>query len=303
MFVEVDLHCVRVMLLCLSMQMASTIGSIQASGLLVRARQVCAAPQTRPMRMAVGQWHEADVPVVVKGTRPPMKVRMRCISSPCFSVTVAFGMPLLDCAKGAAGIPHTHANIFWGARRQTLTEAAKGSWRAGQSPATDTCVCCLQMYTDLKAELEDVQGAFCPGLEAPFGQLNIAFKRLVTPNALNPDGTVPPSTHPGLPWWDMMRYMWRGVASVRVRNLTAVLANTLNPHVRPRDERLALTAATLSILVAAGKIDMTTTNITAHAHALPPDASLGECWASGTVLFVVRCLQHTPLLVPGARGP
>lgn len=54
--------------------MASTIGSIQASGLLVRARQVCAAPQTRPMRMAVGRWHEADVPVVVKGTRPPMKV-------------------------------------------------------------------------------------------------------------------------------------------------------------------------------------------------------------------------------------
>jgi hypothetical protein len=56
-------------------QMASTIGSVQASGLLVRARQVCAPPSTRPMRMAVGRWHAADVPVVVKGTRPPMKVR------------------------------------------------------------------------------------------------------------------------------------------------------------------------------------------------------------------------------------
>jgi hypothetical protein len=141
------------------------------------------------------------------------------------------------------------------------------------------------MYTDLKAELEDVQGAFCPGLEAPFGQLNIAFKRLVTPNALNPDGTVPPSVHPGLPWWDMMRYMWRGVTSVRVRNLTAVLANTLNPHVRPRDERLALTAATLSISLAAGRIDLTTTNITAHAHALPPDGSLGECTCYRPVAF------------------
>jgi hypothetical protein len=148
------------------------------------------------------------------------------------------------------------------------------------------------MYTDIKAELEDVQGAFCPGLEAPFGQLNIAFKRLVTPNALNPDGTVPPSVHPGLPWWDMMRYMWRGVASVRVRNLTAVLANTLNPHVRPRDERLALTAATLSVSMAAGRIDMTTTSITAHAHALPPDSSLGRstaasCQATGLHAFVL----------------
>lgn len=65
-----------------------------------------------------------------------------------------------------------------------------------------------------------------------------------------------------------------------MRNLTAVVANTLNPHVRPRDERLALTAATLSISLAAGRIDMTTTNITAHAHALPPDNNLGECIAA-----------------------
>jgi hypothetical protein len=27
------------------------------------------------MRMAVGLWHEADAQIVVKGTRPPMKVR------------------------------------------------------------------------------------------------------------------------------------------------------------------------------------------------------------------------------------
>jgi hypothetical protein len=56
------------------MQMAATIGSVGASGLLIRARQVAAPPQTRPMRMAVGLWHEADAPIVVKGTRPPMKV-------------------------------------------------------------------------------------------------------------------------------------------------------------------------------------------------------------------------------------
>lgn len=56
--------------------MAATIGSLGASGLLIRARQLCAPPQTKPMRMAVGLWHHADVPVVVKGTRPPMKVRL-----------------------------------------------------------------------------------------------------------------------------------------------------------------------------------------------------------------------------------
>lgn len=67
-------YCCAAVCLFALFQMAATIGSAQASGLLVRARQVCAPPQTRPMRMAVGRWHAADVPMVVKGTRPPMKV-------------------------------------------------------------------------------------------------------------------------------------------------------------------------------------------------------------------------------------
>ena len=73
-----------------------------------------------------------------------------------------------------------------------------------------------------------------------------------------------------------MGYMWRGVANVRLRGLTAVLANTANPHVGVRDEKLALTAATLGISVAAGKIDVTTTNMSAMAHAVAPDAGPGQ---------------------------
>jgi len=55
-----------------------------------------------------------------------------------------------------------------------------------------------------------------PGLEAAFGQLNAAFKRLTVPSAIQPDGSLPSPPAPGtpmgvpLPWWDMMRYMWRG---------------------------------------------------------------------------------------------
>jgi hypothetical protein len=143
------------------------------------------------------------------------------------------------------------------------------------------------MYTDIKAELDDVSGAFCPGLEAPFGQLNAAFKRLLTPNALNPDGSVPPSQHPGLPWWDMMRYMWRGLASVKARGLTVVMANSLNPHLAPRNDRIALTAATLSLSMAAGRIDLTTTNMSAHAHATPPDSSL-SAWRAWS-----GCAEHS----------
>jgi hypothetical protein len=56
--------------------MAANIGSIGACGFLIRARQSCLPPQYTPSRFRVGGWHAADVPIVVKGTRPPMKVRM-----------------------------------------------------------------------------------------------------------------------------------------------------------------------------------------------------------------------------------
>lgn len=55
-------------------QMAASIGSLGACGFLIRARQACAAPQLTYSRFKVGAWHAADVPIVVKGTRPPMKV-------------------------------------------------------------------------------------------------------------------------------------------------------------------------------------------------------------------------------------
>jgi hypothetical protein len=54
--------------------MAASIGSIGACGFLIRARQAAAAPQTTDSRFRVGHWHAAGVPIVVKGTRPPMKV-------------------------------------------------------------------------------------------------------------------------------------------------------------------------------------------------------------------------------------
>eukprot|EP00775_Hariotina_reticulata_P010874 gene10874-11028_t len=208
-------------------EMAASIGQLGASGLLIRARQLAAPPQMRPLRMAVGTWHSADVPVVVKGTRPPMK-----------------------------------------------------------------------MYTDLKAELDDVQGGFCPGMEAPFGQLNIAFKRLTVPNALNADGSVPPSIHPGLPWWDMMAYMWRGTAAVRVNRLTAILANSQDPHVGMQHPKLELTAATLNVAVlGGGRIDVTSTNMSSCAHAVAPVAMPAFHLPQVTLSFLINAKM------PGGRNP
>lgn len=69
--------------------------------------------------------------------------------------------------------------------------------------------------------------------------------------------------------------MWRGTAGVRVRGLTAVMATSESPHVGPDDPRIVLTAATLGLGVAAGRIDLTTTHISAVAHAMGPDQGRG----------------------------
>jgi hypothetical protein len=72
---------------------AAKVKHLGASGLLIRARQLAAAPQLRSMRMKVGRWHGADVPVVIKGTRPPMKVNPACISN-CFGTSCTRGSGL-----------------------------------------------------------------------------------------------------------------------------------------------------------------------------------------------------------------
>jgi hypothetical protein len=141
------------------------------------------------------------------------------------------------------------------------------------------------MYTDLKAEIEDLQGGFCPGMEAAFGQLNQAFKRLTTPNQLSADGSVPPSTTVPLPWWDMMRYMWRGTAAVRLRNLAVVLANSGQPHVGAQDPRIVLHASTFSVAMVAGRIDITSTDMSTVAFARGPDAGPGGRGVNTTEAF------------------
>lgn len=90
--------------------------------------------------------------------------------------------------------------------QQELQTFRVGHWHAAGVPiSVKGTRAPIKAYTDLKAEIDDCQGGFCPAMEAAFGQLNVAFKRLVAPNALNPDGTVIANTKPVLPWWDMMR--------------------------------------------------------------------------------------------------
>lgn len=92
------------------------------------------------------------------------------------------------------------------------------------------------------------------------------------PHSLNSDGTVPPRTTPGLAVWDTMRYTWRGVATLRLRNVDATLGTVLSPHITEFDPRLNLVASTITVVISAGKMEATATGMTAVAYAPAPSA-------------------------------
>lgn len=75
----------------------------------------------------------------------------------------------------------------------------------------------------------------------------------------------------------MLRYQWRGTAAVRVRGLTATLANTAGTRLGPHDQRAVLTAATMSAgMPGGGRIELTTTDLSCMAYGVAPDAGMGE---------------------------
>ncbi len=109
-----------------------------------------------------------------------------------------------------------------------------GRWhRVSMSAAVKGCRAPQKMYTDLKLEMDDVVGNYSSGYEATWTQLAQASKRMVTPSSVAPDGAPVAAGGPSLPWWDMMRYMWRGVAKLTVRGLSATLSKAIAPEVRP----------------------------------------------------------------------
>ncbi len=122
-------------------------------------------------------------------------------------------------------------------------------------------------------------------MEAIFGQLNFGFKRLITPNQIGPDCLPAHSTAPTLPWWDQIRYMWRGCAAISIRGVGIVLAHGHNPHICAHETRSALSAASLHVSKAGGRIEIKTADLSVVAYARAPDAGAGARgrlrWAAG----------------------
>lgn len=70
----------------------------------------------------------------------------------------------------------------------------------------------VKVYTDLQVSVQDVQSWYSVGLEPVVALLSQAGKRL---SPSDPDKTRLPSA--SLPFWDMMRFVWRGQIGLTAR--------------------------------------------------------------------------------------
>ncbi|KAF5836548.1 hypothetical protein DUNSADRAFT_5785 [Dunaliella salina] len=106
----------------------------------------------------------------------------------------------------------------------------------------------MKTYTDLRSEMEDVVASGGMGLEPTIAQVIKAFKRLIPPDNMKPDGTAVSSLpgNPRLRQSDKMRYVWRGCARLGINRMKLIFGT--RPVAQPlpqHDPHVVLTSNTL----------------------------------------------------------
>jgi len=131
----------------------------------------------------------------------------------------------------------------------------------------------MKTYTDLRCEMEDLHVSGGMGLEPTVAQLTKAFKRLIPPDNMKPDGTAVSSLpgNPRLRQSDKMRYVWRGGLRLGINRMklifgTGAVAQPLPQH----DPHMVLTANTLCWTVGTGKMDVASTGVAVMGYARSP---------------------------------
>ncbi|KXZ43624.1 hypothetical protein GPECTOR_85g354 [Gonium pectorale] len=172
----------------------------------------------------------------------------------------------------------------------------------------------MKTYTDLRIEADGMSGAFSTALEPALAQLAKALKQRVVPpqpTALRPDGTVAPpaaagsgqpgqgtaapagagavaASPSGLRPWDNIRYVWRGGMKVLIRGLHLVVGgpSCLELPLSASDPRVTLSAATLGVGIATGRVDVTATALAAEGLVTGPGRGPGEPLVGVPILFL-----------------
>ena len=149
---------------------------------------------------------------------------------------VAFGKQLSSAPKTCERIVHIGKHHV-----TTILTPLKGT-----CPPT-------KFFTEVSIQMENSSVFFTPGLEPSLGLMGITSKRLIPSD---PDFSK--QKPPPVPWWDDLRYFWRGKASVQTRNLDVVLMPGTSPILLHSKERLDIHGECVESEISCGKLEIKT---------------------------------------------
>ncbi len=124
-----------------------------------------------------------------------------------------------------------------------------------QTPAKGTSPP-FKIFSDVSLQAERSQVFFSPGFEPALGLMGVTSKRLVPSD---PDCAA--KRPPSVPWWDDIRYFWRGNASVWSNSLQVTLLPGASPALSATKERLEIDATSVEIKIRPCALTMNTENM------------------------------------------
>ncbi|KAK9812398.1 hypothetical protein WJX73_007715 [Symbiochloris irregularis] len=198
----------------------------------------------------------ADVPL-----QQVVKLHVDCELSNASVFFSAASQPLVSAASAVFSGPLAIARQVTALPRQYRRTMQVGRcWQAQIDVTVKGARPQPKIYTDLHGIVEGVSGCYGPGLEPSIWQVSQAGKRM---SPTDPDRSRPKV--PTLPWWDMLRYLWRGHLSLDCRLLGFDLAATLDANADYRSECLHAVLESLQLSLGNGALSIQCVNLVATA--------------------------------------
>lgn len=129
----------------------------------------------------------------------------------------------------------------------------------------------VKVFTDITMHAESSNVFFSPGFEPSLGLMGITSKRLVPSDPYYAAKKPPP-----VPWWDDIRYFWRGKAAIETDTLQIALLPSLSPNLTAMKERLEIDATGVDILIQPSEFILNTTELKAMAFRKTLEEKGGE---------------------------
>ena len=141
------------------------------------------------------------------------------------------------------------------------------------TPLKGTCPP-MKFFTDVSMQMGSSSVFFSPALEPSLGLMGITTKRLIPSD---PDFSQ--KKPPPVPWWDDLRYFWRGKASIQTKNLEIVLMPGISPILVHSKERLEIHGEGVKTEITPGNLAIKTGALRAICYRKTLEAEGGKLCA------------------------